>query len=135
MHKLSMQFAVTGMKVVYNKAGTLLSSATLDDPRVIVDTGAYWVAARSLEEARYLTAILNSATVLARIIPMQPEAGVIHAISTIWSGSFLFPNLTADRLCTGSWVTLPQRLSGSPPWSRYARARISCVSDARSATH
>jgi hypothetical protein len=73
MHKLSMQFAVTGMKVVYNKAGTLLSSATLDDPRVIVDTGAYWTAARSLEEARYLTAVLNSGTVLARVIPMQPR--------------------------------------------------------------
>jgi hypothetical protein len=61
------------MKVVYNKAGTLLSSATLDDPRVIVDTGAYWTAARSLEEARYLTAVLNSGTVLARVILMQPR--------------------------------------------------------------
>ena len=61
------------MKVVYNKAGTLLSAATLDDPRVIVDTGAYWATARSTGEARYLTAILNSGSVLARIIPMQPR--------------------------------------------------------------
>jgi hypothetical protein len=73
MRKLSTQLPVTGIKVVYNKAGTLLSAATLDDPRVIVDTGAYWAAARSLEEARYLTAVLNSATVLARVIPMQPR--------------------------------------------------------------
>ena len=73
MRKLSAQLMVTGMKVVYNKAGTLLSAATLDDPRLIVDTGAYWAAARSLEEARYLTAVLNSTTVLERIIPMQPR--------------------------------------------------------------
>jgi SAM-dependent methyltransferase len=51
MRKLSTQLSVTGMKVVYNKAGTLLSAATLDDPRVIVDTGAYWTTARNLEES------------------------------------------------------------------------------------
>lgn len=34
---------------------------------------AYWAAARSIDEARYLTAVLNSATVLNRIIPMQPR--------------------------------------------------------------
>jgi hypothetical protein len=73
MRKLSTQLSVTGMKVVYNKAGTLLSAATLDDPRTIIDTGAYWTAARSLEEARYLMAVLNSGTVLARVIPMQPR--------------------------------------------------------------
>jgi hypothetical protein len=73
MRKLSTQLSVNGIKVVYNKAGTLLSAATLDDARIIIDTGAYWTAARSLEEARYLTAVLNSATALARIIPMQPR--------------------------------------------------------------
>jgi hypothetical protein len=40
---------------------------------VAVDTKAYWAAARSIDEARYLTAVLNSATVLNRIIPMQPR--------------------------------------------------------------
>jgi hypothetical protein len=73
MRKLTMQLSIPGMKVVYNKAGTLLSAATLDDPRIIVDTGAYWTSTRNLEEARYLTAILNSRTVLARVIPMQPR--------------------------------------------------------------
>jgi len=73
MRKLSSQLSATGMKVVYNKAGTLLSAATLDDPRVVVDHKAYWAVARSIEEARYLMAILNCATVLTRIIPMQPR--------------------------------------------------------------
>jgi hypothetical protein len=59
--------------VVYTKAGTLLSAALIDDPRIIVDTKAYWATARSIQEARYLLSILNSATVLTRIIPMQPR--------------------------------------------------------------
>ena len=71
MRGLSAQLPTTGLKVVYTKAGTLLSTAFLDDPSIIIDHKAYWAVARSTEEARFLVAILNSATVLARIIPMQ----------------------------------------------------------------
>jgi len=71
MRKLSAQLSATGVKVVYTKAGTLLGAAVLDDPRVVVDHKAYWAAARDMEEAHYLIAILNSATVLNRVIPMQ----------------------------------------------------------------
>jgi hypothetical protein len=94
----------------------------------IVDTEAYWAAARSPEEARYLTAVLNSATVLARITPMQPRGLRDRVILTIWSGSFLFPHTTANRRCTGSWPMLPPKRSGSLQALRYARAPISCVS-------
>jgi hypothetical protein len=73
MRKLSIQLGASGLKVVYTGSGTLLNAVALDDPRLLVEHGAYWGAARSLEEARYLTAVLNSATVLARIIPMQPR--------------------------------------------------------------
>ncbi|MGA7868728.1 MAG: N-6 DNA methylase, partial [Stellaceae bacterium] len=73
MRKLSMQLAASGLKVVYTGSGTLLNAVALDDPRLLVEHGAYWATARSLEEARYLTAVLNSATVLARVIPMQPR--------------------------------------------------------------
>jgi hypothetical protein len=73
MRKLSMQLSATGLKVVYTGSGTLLSAVALDDPRLLVEHAAYWAAARNLEEARYLTAVLNSQTVLARVIPMQPR--------------------------------------------------------------
>jgi SAM-dependent methyltransferase len=73
MRKLSMQLRAGGLKVVYTGSGTLLSAVTLDDPGLLVEHAAYWVAARSIEEAGYLTAIVNSATVLARIVPMQPR--------------------------------------------------------------
>jgi SAM-dependent methyltransferase len=73
MRKLSVQLSPAGLRVVYTKAGTLLSAAMLDDPRLVIDHKAYWAAARSIDEARYLTAILNSGLVLQRIIPMQPR--------------------------------------------------------------
>ena len=73
MRKLSIQLRASGLKVVYTGSGTLLNAVALDDPRLLVEHAAYWAAARSLEEARYLTAVLNSATVLARIVPMQPR--------------------------------------------------------------
>lgn len=73
MRKLSMQLPGNGLKVVYNKAGTLLSAATVDEERLLVDHKAYWAPARTCEEARYLTAILNSSIVLQRVIPMQPR--------------------------------------------------------------
>ena len=73
MRKLSIQLRTSGLKAVYTGSGTLLNAVALDDPQLLVEHAAYWAAARNLEEARYLTAVLNSATVLARIIPMQPR--------------------------------------------------------------
>jgi hypothetical protein len=71
MRKLSRQLAAPGPKVAYTKAGTRLSAAVVEDPSVIADHKAYWAPIRSLEEARYLCAIINSDTVLQRVIPMQ----------------------------------------------------------------
>lgn len=73
MRGLSLQFAAPGPKIAYTKAGTLLSAAMVEDPSVVIDHKAYWAPIRSLDEARYLCAIINSDTVLQRIIPMQPR--------------------------------------------------------------
>jgi hypothetical protein len=45
----------------------------VEDPQVVVDHKAYWAPIRSLDEARYLCAVINSGTVLQRVIPMQPR--------------------------------------------------------------
>lgn len=58
-------------RVLYTKAGTRLSAATLRETDSIVDHKAYWSAARSPQEAAYLTAIINSAAVLAKITDLQ----------------------------------------------------------------
>ncbi|HKS88599.1 MAG TPA: hypothetical protein VJR70_04085, partial [Stellaceae bacterium] len=73
MRKLSAQLHIQGTRVVYTASGTLISAAVLDDPDTVVEHAAYWITTRQVEEARYLSAILNSATVLRRIIPMQPR--------------------------------------------------------------
>jgi len=73
MRKLSIQLGVGGTKVVYAGSGTLLNAAILDDPSIIVEHAAYWASARSVDEARYLIAVLNCSVVLARVIPMQPR--------------------------------------------------------------
>jgi SAM-dependent methyltransferase len=86
MRGLSAQLPTAGVKVVYTKAGTLLSAALLDDSRIIVENGAYWAETRSIEEARYLTAVLTSTTVLTRIAPMQPRGagGRRHFDNLAW---------------------------------------------------
>jgi hypothetical protein len=73
MRGLSAQLSPAELRVVYTKAGTLLSAAVFDDQRVVVDHKAYWAAARSIDDRRYLIAILNSGLVLCRVIPMQPR--------------------------------------------------------------
>lgn len=60
MRKLSMQLPASGLKVVYTGFGTLLSAVALDDPRLLVEHAAYWSAARTLEEARYLTTAIRA---------------------------------------------------------------------------
>lgn len=59
--------------MLYTASGTLLSVAHDLGGDAIVEHGAYWAQARSLEEAEYLVAVLNSATVLAKIVDLQPH--------------------------------------------------------------
>jgi hypothetical protein len=73
MRKLSMQLTSSGPKIVYTKAGTLLSAAVVEDSSVVIDHKAYWASIRSIEEGRYLCGVVNSRTVLERVIPMQPR--------------------------------------------------------------
>jgi hypothetical protein len=83
---LSRQLPVGGLKVVYVASGTALSSATTDEGGIIVEHGAYWSAVRSLDEARYLTALLNSGIVVPRIVSMQPRGagGPRHFDKLVW---------------------------------------------------
>ena len=83
---LSRQLSVDGLKVVYAKAGTLLSSAIVDEPRIFIDHMAYWTVTRTAEEARYLTAVLNSGIIVPRIVSMQPRGagGPRHFDKLVW---------------------------------------------------
>src|SRR5208337_534121 len=86
MRKLSGQLATSPTRVVYAKAGTLLAACIVTDQATLVDHMAYWAPARTMEEARYLSAILNSETVRLLIEPMQPkgQGGARHFDNLVW---------------------------------------------------
>jgi SAM-dependent methyltransferase len=120
MRKLSQQLAAPGPKVVYTASGTRLSSAVVEDPSVIVDTSAYWAPIRSVDEARYLCAVINSDTALQRVIPMQARGwrDPRHFHNLVWelpipefdAGSILHQELAAaaaEAEATADAVELP----------------------------
>ena len=80
------QFPLGAIRVAYAKAGTLFASAILQDANAVVDHKAYWATARSLEEARYLIAILNCDALRVRIAAMQSkgQGGARDFDNLIW---------------------------------------------------
>jgi len=68
MSKLSKQFPMPKLRVVYNKSGMHVVASKLRNRRAVVENGLYWAATSSEDEADYLCAILNSpaTTELAR---------------------------------------------------------------------
>jgi hypothetical protein len=64
--KLSAQFPVAPVRVVYAASGTLPSALVLRDEKAIIEHGLYWTKPDSEDEAHYLCAILNSETARAR---------------------------------------------------------------------
>jgi SAM-dependent methyltransferase len=77
MSKLSTQAGPSTIRVLYTKGGTRLSAVRIAANDILVDHKAYWAAARSAEEAAYLTVVINSAAVLAKVSDLQThgEAG------------------------------------------------------------
>jgi hypothetical protein len=57
---LSQQFPTAKHRVYYSASGQYLAAARAEDERAVVEHKLYWAAAESLDEARYLTALLNS---------------------------------------------------------------------------
>lgn len=69
--KLTQQFPSAPYRVVYTKSGMYLAAAVVTDPTAFIDHKLYWASTDSLEEARYLTAVLNSTTVTLAVRPLQ----------------------------------------------------------------
>jgi hypothetical protein len=86
MRKLSAQLSTLATRVVYAASGTLPAAVVVTDRGAIVEHAAYWAPARSLAEARYLTAILNSETARALGEDAQPkgQGGARHFDNLIW---------------------------------------------------
>ncbi|HEX6666280.1 MAG TPA: N-6 DNA methylase [Solirubrobacterales bacterium] len=88
--KLSGQFPLQQHRVLYTKSGIRIAAARLDGDKAIVDHTLYWAAVGSVEEGRYLVAILNSDSVHQRIEPLMSEGlfGKRHVDKYVFAASF-----------------------------------------------
>ena len=57
--------------MVYTKSGSRLAAARIEDTGVLIQEKLYWATAHSVDEACYLTAVLNSATLAEQVAPYQ----------------------------------------------------------------
>jgi N-6 DNA Methylase len=78
--KLSNQLLVTGHRVVYGGSGMYMAAAIVSGPGAVVEHQLYWGLMDSLDEARFLTAILNStvATMAIRHLQKRGEHNPRH---------------------------------------------------------
>jgi hypothetical protein len=69
--KLTQQFPAAPHRVVYSGSGMYLAAARVSDPSAVIEHALYWAAAADLDEARYLTAVLNSQALTELVRPLQ----------------------------------------------------------------
>jgi SAM-dependent methyltransferase len=70
--QLAAQLPVRPHRVAYTKSGNTLAAARLEDSdRSVIDHKLYWAGCTSIDEARYLVAVLNSATLLDQVTQFQ----------------------------------------------------------------
>lgn len=84
--KLTTQFPIAGVRVVYTKAGSNLTASVVEDDRAIIDHQLYWGIATSLDEAHYLVAILNAPALGKIVAPYQARGafGARHFDKYVW---------------------------------------------------
>jgi SAM-dependent methyltransferase len=70
-HGLTKQLPASDIRVIYNKSGQFLAAAVVLNPQAVLGQQLYWGSFTTLEEARYLTAILNSNVVTLAVRPFQ----------------------------------------------------------------
>lgn len=84
---MTAQADLSPVRILYSKAGTRLSACWIDQDDVVVDTSAYWSAVVSLEEACYLSSVLNTQLVLDRVKELQPvgQRDPRHFDNLVWT--------------------------------------------------
>jgi hypothetical protein len=70
-NELGAQFPTRSVRVLYAASGTIPAACVLREERAVVEHKLYWAAPASVDEARYLTTILNSETARARAAQYQ----------------------------------------------------------------
>lgn len=68
---LSLQLPTAPHRILYASSGQYVAAARLTDAQAVADTKLYWAAAGSVDEARFVTAVLNSPALTKLVAPMQ----------------------------------------------------------------
>jgi SAM-dependent methyltransferase len=68
---ISKQFPAPTYRVAFNKSGQYLAAAVICDCTVVIDHKLIWGGAHTHDEARYLTAVLNSTPILTAVTYLQ----------------------------------------------------------------
>jgi hypothetical protein len=68
---LSAQLPTAPHRVVYGASGMYMAAARLSDELAVIEHSLYWAATASIDEARFLTAVLNSETLTSALRPLQ----------------------------------------------------------------
>ena len=71
--KLSSQFPIDSLRIVFAKSGTLPTACLVRDKAAVIDHMLYWAKPKSEAEGSYLAAILNSETARGRVAGRQPR--------------------------------------------------------------
>ena len=85
--KLTSQFPIAPIRVVYGASGMHVTACRVTDPQAIVEHQLNWAAAQTIEEARYLCAVLNSVAVTKAVEPFMTsgKGGGRHINSYLWN--------------------------------------------------
>ncbi len=84
--KLTSQFPLAPIRVVYGASGMHVTACRVMDEQAIVEHQLNWAAARTIEEAQYLCAVLNSVAVTKAVEPFMTsgKGGGRHINSYLW---------------------------------------------------
>ena len=85
-HKaLSHQTQREPVRLLYTTSGTP-TAAVLEDLNILIDSTLYWIECRSLEEAYYLSAIINSNALSKEVRALMPKGafGARHLHKQLW---------------------------------------------------
>lgn len=69
--KLRKQFPIRPHRVLYTASGQHIAACRLHLASAVIEHSLYWAAVATAEEARYLTAILNSRALIDAVRPLQ----------------------------------------------------------------
>ena len=85
--KLTTQFPIPPLRVIYSASGTHMAAAVATDAEAMVENSLYWAAVRDYSEARYLVAVLTSEATRRQIESRQARGqwGARHFHGVMWT--------------------------------------------------